>query len=101
MTFEVVGAEAAGWAAGATAASNGMISVMACMNHLAVRPRRRIRHCLESAAAVILFRSVDANISDIVVVLDKAYEDRLADALAMLKSCGMDVRDACDDKSVV
>jgi hypothetical protein len=44
---------------------------------------------------------VDAIISDIVVVLDKAYEDRLADAVAKLKSMGMEVRSADDDNSVV
>jgi hypothetical protein len=44
---------------------------------------------------------VDAIISDIVVVLDKAYEARLADALAILKSNGMAVRSADDDTSVV
>jgi hypothetical protein len=59
---------------------------------------------LERAAAVILFRGapfVDAIISDIVVVLDKAYEERLADAVAMLKATGMEVRSADDDTSVV
>ena len=44
---------------------------------------------------------MDAIISDIVVVLDKAYEDRLADAVAKLKSMGMEVRSADDDNSVV
>jgi hypothetical protein len=44
---------------------------------------------------------MDANISDIVVVLDPAYEHRLADALAILKEHGMEVRDADDDNSVV
>ena len=44
---------------------------------------------------------MDAIISDIVVVLDKAYEDRLADAVAMLKSMGMEIRSADDDNSVV
>ena len=44
---------------------------------------------------------MDAIISDIVVVLDKAYEERLADAVATLKSCGMEVRSADDDNSVV
>jgi hypothetical protein len=44
---------------------------------------------------------VDAIISDIVVVLDKAYEERLADAVAMLKATGMEVRSADDDNSVV
>jgi hypothetical protein len=44
---------------------------------------------------------VDAIISDIVVVLDKAYESRLTDAVAMLKATGMEVRSADDDNSVV
>jgi hypothetical protein len=44
---------------------------------------------------------VDANVSDIVVVLDRAYEDKLAEAVDKLKSCGMDVRNADDDNSVV
>ena len=44
---------------------------------------------------------MDAIISDIVVVLDKAFEERLADAVGMLKSCGMEVRSADDDTSVV
>jgi hypothetical protein len=44
---------------------------------------------------------VDANISDIVVVLDKRWEDKLADAVAILKQQGMEVRDADDDNSVV
>ena len=46
-------------------------------------------------------RFVDAIISDIVVVLDKAYEERLNDAIAMLKSFGMEIRSADDDNSVV
>jgi hypothetical protein len=44
---------------------------------------------------------VDANISDIVVVLDKRWEDKLADALVVLKEHGMEVRDADDDNNVV
>ena len=44
---------------------------------------------------------MDANISEIVVVLDKRYEDRLDDAVAMLKGVGMEIEDACDEKSVV
>lgn len=44
---------------------------------------------------------MDAIISDIVVVLDKAYEERLADAVAILKATGMEVRSADDDNSVV
>ena len=44
---------------------------------------------------------MDAIISDIVVVLDKAYEQRLAEAVGMLKAVGMEVRSADDDNSVV
>ena len=44
---------------------------------------------------------MDAIISDIVVVLDKAFEERLPDAVSMLKSCGMEVRSADDENSVV
>ena len=44
---------------------------------------------------------MDAIISDIVVVLDRAYEERLADAVAILKAHGMEVRSANDDTSVV
>ena len=44
---------------------------------------------------------MDAIVSDIVVVLDKAYEDRLGDAVEILKSAGMEVRNADDDNSVV
>ena len=43
----------------------------------------------------------DANVSDIVVVLDKAYEEKLAEALEKLKQCGMEVSNADDDNSVV
>jgi hypothetical protein len=44
---------------------------------------------------------MDAIVSDVVVVLDKAYEDRLDDAVAMLKAAGMQIRHADDDNSVV
>ena len=43
----------------------------------------------------------DANISDIVVVLDKRWENDLNGALEHLKKCGMDVASADDDNSVV
>jgi len=43
----------------------------------------------------------DGNFSDIVVVLDKRWENDLAGACAMLKNCGMDVCNADDDNSVV
>jgi hypothetical protein len=61
---------------------------------VAAKPPRRSFYSLEH-------RPVDAIISDIVVVLDKAYEDRLADAVEILKSNGMEVRSANDDTSVV
>ena len=44
---------------------------------------------------------MDAIVSDVVVVLDKAYEDRLEEALTMLKAAGLQVRSANDDNSVV
>jgi hypothetical protein len=44
---------------------------------------------------------MDANITDIVVVLDKAYEEKLHEAVEKLKSCGMEVSNADDDNSVV
>ncbi len=43
----------------------------------------------------------DAEMAEIVVVLDKAWEDKLADAVATLKSHGMDISNADDDRSVV
>jgi hypothetical protein len=43
----------------------------------------------------------DANISEIVVVLDKRWENDLNGALDHLKKCGMDVASADDDNSVV
>jgi hypothetical protein len=39
--------------------------------------------------------------SEVVVVLDKAYEDKLAEAVEKLKSLGMEVCSADDDNSVV
>jgi hypothetical protein len=44
---------------------------------------------------------MDARMSDIVVVLDKRWENDLAAAVAVLKQHGMDVAAADDDKSVV
>jgi hypothetical protein len=44
---------------------------------------------------------MDALISDVVVVLDKAWEDRLKDALSDLRAAGLAVRSADDDNSVV
>ena len=44
---------------------------------------------------------MDAQMSDIVVVLDKAWENDLPGALAKLKQSGMHVASADDDKSVI
>ena len=44
---------------------------------------------------------MDANITDIVVVLDKAYEEKLNEAVEKLKAAGMEVSNADDDNSVV
>lgn len=44
---------------------------------------------------------MDAMIADIVVVLDRAYEERLPEALEQLKSVGMSIETADDDNSVV
>ena len=46
-------------------------------------------------------RMADANVSDIVVVLDKRWEEKLHDAVETLKKCGMEVSNADDDNSVV
>ena len=43
----------------------------------------------------------DANISDIVVVLDKRWENDLAGAVEHLKKAGVEVRSADDNNSVV
>jgi hypothetical protein len=44
---------------------------------------------------------VDGRYAEIVVILDAAYEERLDDAVGMLKSAGMVVEHADDDRSVV
>jgi hypothetical protein len=44
---------------------------------------------------------MDATYAEIVVILDKAYEERLNDAVEMLKAAGMTVESADDDDSVV
>ena len=46
-------------------------------------------------------RYIDAQMSDITVVLDKRWENRLAEAVEMLKQAGMDVRTADDDQGLV
>ena len=44
---------------------------------------------------------VDATYADILVILDAAFEERLADAVGMLKAAGMTVDHADDDNSTV
>ncbi len=44
---------------------------------------------------------MDATYADIVVILDSAYEERMNDAVEMLKAAGMTVESADDDQSVV
>jgi hypothetical protein len=44
---------------------------------------------------------MDAQMSDVIVVLDKAYENDLAGAVAKLKNCGMQIVNTNDDTSVV
>ncbi len=44
---------------------------------------------------------MDANISEIIVILDKAYEDNLKAAVKMLKDTGMSIDNTDDDNSVV
>ena len=44
---------------------------------------------------------MDAIVSDIVVVLDKRWENNLAEAVQILKDSGMEIRNADDDNSVV
>jgi hypothetical protein len=43
----------------------------------------------------------DAEISDIVVILDKRFENNLQGAVDCLKSAGMEIRAADDDNSVI
>jgi hypothetical protein len=44
---------------------------------------------------------MDCNITEMVVILDKAWENDLAGAVKMLEGAGMRVANADDDKSVV
>ena len=44
---------------------------------------------------------MDASYSDVVVILNPAYEDRLGEAVAMLQQLGLEVSSADDDHSVV
>lgn len=44
---------------------------------------------------------MDINISEIVVVLDKRWEDDLAGAVVMLKAVGVQISETDDDNSVI
>jgi hypothetical protein len=44
---------------------------------------------------------MDAFVTEVVVVLDKAYEERLKEAIAALKAAGVQIENADDDNSVV
>jgi hypothetical protein len=44
---------------------------------------------------------MDANITEIIVILDKAWENNLAGAVEMLTKAGMSIDKADDDNSVV
>ena len=46
-------------------------------------------------------KPMDGTYAEILVILDVAYEERLADAVAMLKAAGMTVDSADDDNSTV
>jgi hypothetical protein len=43
----------------------------------------------------------DAEITEMVVVLDKRWEDKLQDAIEQLKTVGMEIYSADDDNSVI
>lgn len=45
--------------------------------------------------------AVDASLSEVVVILNAAYEDRLGEAVAQLEAVGLQVSSADDDHSVV
>lgn len=47
------------------------------------------------------FADMDARISEVVITLDKAWEDKLADAVDTLKKAGVEIFEADDDNSVV
>ena len=44
---------------------------------------------------------MDAIISDIVVIVDKAWEEKLKEAEQTLKDAGMTIRESDDDNSVI
>jgi len=45
--------------------------------------------------------SIDGRICDVIVTLDKRWENRLDEALTQLRKAGLDVRDIYGDSSVV
>jgi hypothetical protein len=44
---------------------------------------------------------MDCRMSDVIITLDKKYEDKLDEAVAQLKKAGLEVSNADDDNSVV
>jgi hypothetical protein len=44
---------------------------------------------------------MDARISEVIVTLDKRWENKLDEAVAQLKKAGLDVSSADDDNSIV
>ena len=44
---------------------------------------------------------MDARVSDVVITLDKRYENDLNGAVDILKKAGLDIREANDENSVV
>jgi hypothetical protein len=44
---------------------------------------------------------MDAFVTEVVVVLDKAYENRIKDAVAALKAAGLEVANTDEDNNVV
>ena len=44
---------------------------------------------------------MDARISEVIITLDKKYEDKLHDAVAAVKKAGVEVSNTDDDNSVI
>jgi hypothetical protein len=44
---------------------------------------------------------MDCRMSEVIVTLDKRYEDKINDAVSQLKKCGLEVSNADDDNNVV
>jgi hypothetical protein len=44
---------------------------------------------------------MQSRISDVIITLDKKYEDRMNDAVALLKNAGVQIDETDDDNSVV